>query len=84
MIYYDHWWSPQWSSSIGYSENRQSNSPGQFFFAQHLGKYASVNLLFYPMQNVMVGVEGLWGQRVNFNGDKNDDQRVQFSSRVKF
>ena len=84
MIYYDHWWSKQWSSSIGYSENRQSNSPGQFFFAQHLGKYASVNLLFYPMQNVMVGIEGLWGQRVNFDGAKNDDQRIQFSSRVKF
>jgi hypothetical protein len=36
------------------------------------------------MQNVTLGVEGLWGERVNFNGAKGQDERVQFSARVKF
>ena len=49
-----------------------------------IGYYASANLLWYPMQNVTLGVEGLWGERVNFNGAKGQDERVQFSARVKF
>jgi len=84
LIYYDHWWSKQWSSSIGFSQNIQQNSPGQLDDAQHLGYYASVNLLWYPMQNVTLGVEGLWGERVDLNGAKGNDERVQFSARVKF
>jgi hypothetical protein len=84
LIYYDHWWSKQWSSSIGFSQNIQQNSPGQLTDAQNQGYYASANLLWYPMQNVTLGVEGLWGERVNFNGAKGQDERVQFSARVKF
>ena len=84
LIYYDHWWSKQWSSSIGFSQNIQQNSPGQLDDAQHQGYYASANLLWYPMQNVTLGVEGLWGERVNINGAKGQDERVQFSARVKF
>ena len=84
LVYYDHWWSKQWSSSIGFSQNRQTNSAGELDTDQHLGSYASANLLFYPMQNVMVGVEALWGERININGAMGQDQRIQFSTRVKF
>ena len=84
FVYYDHWWSKQWSSSIGFSQNLQINSPGQFDTEQHIGYYASVNLLWYPMQNVTLGVEGLWGERVDISGAKAQDERVQFSARVKF
>ena len=70
LIYYDHWWSKQWSSSIGFSQNIQQNTPGQLTDAQNQGYYASANLLWYPMQNVTLGVEGLWGERVNLNGAK--------------
>jgi hypothetical protein len=84
MAYYNHWWNDKWSSAIGYSQNHQNNSVGQFDTEQHAGSYASVNLLYYPMQNLMVGVEGLWGERVNKDGAKGTDQRVQFSSRFTF
>jgi hypothetical protein len=84
FVYYDHWWSKQWSSSIGFSQNLQINSPGQFDTEQHIGYYASVNLLWYPIQNVTLGVEGLWGERVDISGAKGQDERVQFSARVKF
>jgi hypothetical protein len=84
FVYYDHWWNKQWSSSIGFSQNDQHNSAGQFDTEQHLGSYASVNLLYHPLQNLMVGVEGLWGERVNKDGAKGTDQRVQFSSKFKF
>jgi hypothetical protein len=84
LVYYDHWWSDQWSSSIGVSHNDQRNSNGQFLFEQHAGSYASVNLLYYPVQNVKIGVEGLWGERVNLDGSKANDQRVQFTAQYKF
>jgi hypothetical protein len=35
---------------------------------QHVFSYPAVNPLYYPMQNVTVGIEGLWGERVNING----------------
>ena len=84
LVYYDHWWSPQWSSSIGFSQNIQNNFVTQFDTEQHQGSYASVNLIYYPMQNVKFGVEGLWGERVNKDGSKASDQRIQFSTQVKF
>ena len=84
FVYYDHWWSSKWSSSIGYSENNQTNSGGETDDAQHIGRYASANLLYYPYQNVKMGVEGLWGERINKNGESGQDERVQFSTQVKF
>jgi hypothetical protein len=84
LVYYDHWWSDQWSSSIGVSHNDQRNSNGQFPFEQHAGSYASVNLMYYPAQNVKLGVEGLWGERVNLDGGKANDERVQFTAQYKF
>ncbi len=84
LVYYDHWWSNQWSSSIGFSQNHQTNSAGQLGSAEHIGNYASANLLFYPMQNVTLGIEGLWGERINKDGQKGQDQRIQFSAKAKF
>jgi hypothetical protein len=49
LIYYDHWWSKQWSSSIGFSQNIQQNSPASSAPAEP-GLHASANLLWYPMQ----------------------------------
>jgi hypothetical protein len=84
LIYYNRWWNDQWSSAIGYSENVQNNSAGQFDTEQHKGSYASVNLLYYPIQNLMVGVEGLWGERVNKDGAAAGDRRVQVSTKFSF
>lgn len=84
LVYYDHYWNDQWSSSIGYSENRQANSAGQFDSEQHRGSYASVNLLYKPMQNVLVGAELLWGERENKDGKTGSDDRIQFSTKVSF
>ena len=62
LVYYDHYWNDKWSSSIGYSQNVQDNTGGQTATAQHIGEYASANLLYYPVKNVMVGGEVDVGQ----------------------
>lgn len=84
LVYYDHYWSDKWSSSIGYSVTSQDNSAGQLPDAYKQGQYASVNLLYYPAKNVMVGGEFLWGERENNNGASGNDNRLQFSAKYSF
>ena len=48
------------------------------------GEYASVNLLYYPAENLMIGGELLWGQRTNNDGAAGDDVRFQFTVKYNF
>jgi hypothetical protein len=84
LAYYDHYWSRHWSSSVGYSEARQSNTVGQLYNAFNLGRYASVNLLWYPAVMVTMGGELMWGQRENLDGSLGNDRRFQFSANYRF
>ena len=84
LLYYDHWWNAKLSSSIGYSENFQNNTSGQAGSAQRIGQYTSVNLLYYPVKNVMTGVELLYGRRENKDSTSGDDTRIQFSAKFNF
>lgn len=83
-LYYDHWWNDQWSSSIGYSFTEVDNTTGQTPDTFKKGEYASVNALYYPVDNVMVGAELLWGQREDLDGADNDDTRIQISFKYNF
>ena len=84
LAYYNHYWTQQLSSAIGYSEHHQDNAGGQLDDAFKRGTYSSVNLLYYPAKNVTTGVELLWGQRENKGGQAASDARMQFSSKVTF
>jgi hypothetical protein len=84
LAYYDRYWSSKWSSSIGYSftevDNTNFQEPGAFKKID----YASGNLLYYPVENVMLGGELMWGQRENNDGASEDDVRFQFSVKYNF
>jgi hypothetical protein len=84
MVYYDHYWTEKWSTSVGFSQNIQNTLPLQLGTDEHIGSYGSVNLLYKPVQNITVGVEGLWGERINKDGSSANDQRIQASSQYKF
>jgi hypothetical protein len=84
LLYYNHYWSEKWSSSVGYSEHRQNNTDGQLGSAFRKGSYASGNVLFYPTKNVTTGLEYIWGQRENKDGSSAPDYRLQFSTKVTF
>lgn len=84
LAYYDHWWTDRWSSSIGISQNWQANMAGQNANAFHSGMYASGNVLYHPLDNLMVGIELLWGRLEQNDGRSADDTRVQFSAKYRF
>ena len=54
------------SSSVGYSFLNIDNTEGQSPDAFSEGHYSLVNLLHYPVKNVMVGAELQYGGRENF------------------
>lgn len=90
VAFLDHKWNDRFSSSIGYSSvtitNEEKVAPETF----KSGQYALANLLYYPAENMMCGVEMQWGQRQN--EDKNPDTgfdgsdilKVQFSFKYNF
>ena len=83
--YLDHTWSKRFSSALGYSVVNIENTEGQADNAYHRGHYASTNLLFYPVDNAMVGAEFIWGKRENFrDGFSPDDARLQFVFKYNF
>jgi hypothetical protein len=84
VAYYDHYWNEKFSSSIGYSSTQVDNTNFQTADAFHKAQYASVNLLWTPVSNFMMGGEVLWGDRQNNDGLSGRDWRFQFTLKYNF
>jgi hypothetical protein len=85
VAFYDFNWNEKFSSAFGYSRVHIDNSNGQAPEAFKTGQYALANLLYYPVKNVMAGLEFQWGHRDNFSdGFSVPDYRLQFSARFNF
>jgi hypothetical protein len=85
VAFLDHTWSERYSTSVGYSMVDIDNAGAQAPSAFHRGHYAIGNLLYYPTENVMCGVELQWGKRENFSDDfTSDDFKVQASFKYNF
>ncbi|MEP5765895.1 MAG: DcaP family trimeric outer membrane transporter [Halieaceae bacterium] len=82
-LWYDHYWNSHWSSSIGWGMHEQDNTELQSSDAFNTGQLAQLNLL-YSKGKFLTGVEAIWMQRENNNGDDNDDFRLQYSLKYSF
>lgn len=83
--YLDHYWNPRVTTAIGWSMVNITNSDEQTPQAYHNGQYASVNLLWVPVTNVLMGGEFQYGRRLNHSdGFAFDDYRLQFSFKYSF
>jgi len=62
-----------------------TNSDGQSSSAFKRAHYGLANLLYYPAENAMMGVELQYGTRENYNDGWNTDiLKVQFSFKYNF
>ena len=85
VAFLDHTWNAKYTSSIGYSQVNIENTNGQAPDAFHLGQYFLANLLYSPVPDVMMGVEGGWIHRDNFSdGWSEDDAHIQVSFKYSF
>ena len=85
VLFLDHSWNQQFTSSIGYSRQDNGNTEGQSPDAFDTGQYALGNLHYLPVPNVIVGAELQWGRRTNFSdGFYSDGLKLQCSFKYNF
>jgi outer membrane DcaP-like protein len=85
VAYADFTLNSQFTSSVGWSMVNITNSDAQLPSAFHNGQYASANLLWTPVRNVMIGGEFQFGRRLNFSDDFHfEDYRLEFSFKYSF
>lgn len=78
-------WSKLFSSSFGYSVTTIKNTDLQTKDAYKQGQYGLVNLLYYPIANVMAGVEYNFGRRDNYGGGfHSTTSEVRFAFKYNF
>jgi hypothetical protein len=85
VVFLDHNWNSQWSTSIGYSRQDNDNTEGQNDDAFETGQYALANVLYTPVKNVMMGGEVQWGRREMFRDPfVGKGLKLQFSFKYNF
>lgn len=63
----DFQWNAKFSSTVGYSMVQFDNIEDQAYQTFETGTYALANLLYYPVKNVLCGIEVQYGARENKN-----------------
>lgn len=81
---YDAWWNDRWTTGVVYSQATQDNSEGQLDDAFKRGSYAALNLVYHPEDQLLYGLEFIWGELEVKDGRNNDDYRLQFSAKYSF
>ncbi len=85
VAFVDKQWNEQFSSSAGVSllDIQHADAQAPDSYAQ--GQYALANLLYYPVDNVIVGLELQYGKRKNFSdGFSSDLLKIQCSFKYQF
>jgi hypothetical protein len=78
-------WSEKVQSSVGYSMMEIKNSDLQSPDAFRKGQYGLFNLRYYPVENVMMGIEYQYGRRDNFyDGFHSYGNKIQFTFKYNF
>jgi len=78
-------WSNALQSSVGYSMETIQNSDLQAPSAFRKGQYGLINFRYYPVTNVMMGIEYQYGRRDNFSdGFHSNGNKIQLSFKFNF
>ncbi len=81
---YEHWWARQWCSNFAYGENFTALTDAQPDDSYAGAKYMATNLLWVPTARAWFGIEYLWGERENRDGQSARARRLQFAAQYNF
>jgi hypothetical protein len=85
VAFMDFNWNKYFTSTAGYSLEQLTNTNASNLSDFHRGQYGVVNLLYYPVKNMLLGPEFQWGKRTNWHdGYSYDDYKIQFSVKYNF
>jgi hypothetical protein len=85
VSFFDHVWSDKFTSSIGYSMVKITNSDAQLPSDFKRGQYGIANILYTPVKPVLMGAELQFGRRSNFSDNyKYNDYKLQVSFKYSF
>ena len=79
MLGTTHEWNEKFSSNFVYAENGITNEHGLMGDELKRVTYMAANLIYTPTERAAIGIEYLYGTRVNFDGQKGQANRVQFA-----
>jgi hypothetical protein len=80
----DHNWNSKWASTFGYSYTDIDNTEGQAPDAFRNAQYATGNILYMPVPNVMGGMELQYGKRTDKGDFSSTGVKLQFSFKYNF
>ncbi|MEZ6073488.1 MAG: DcaP family trimeric outer membrane transporter [Pirellulales bacterium] len=73
---YEHWWNEHWLSNFTYSRVEVDNNAGQPGTTYDGAEYLAASLWWLPIPRMSFGIEYLWGERHNLDGQDSDAQRL--------
>ena len=81
---FQHWWTESFRTNVTCGYNAADNPAFIDGGALESTLYASGNLVWNPLEKVTVGVEYLYGNRVNEGGARGEANRLLFSARFVY
>lgn len=81
---YEHWWSEKWLSNFCYGEVFTALPDAVPDNTYQEGKYLAVNLIWLPVSRLGVGLEYLYGERENKDGESGFAHRIQMAVQYSF
>jgi hypothetical protein len=84
FVAYEQWWAKNWLSNFTYGQQWNALPyfvPDNTFKAS---KYLAANLIWLPVERLGVGLEFLYGERENKDGQKGNNYRIQSAIQYRF
>jgi outer membrane DcaP-like protein len=73
---YENWFNESWLSNFTYSQVVADNNADQPGTTYERGQYLAASVWWIPVTRMSLGIEYLWGQRKNLDGQSSDANRV--------
>jgi hypothetical protein len=83
-VSYEHWYTEKWLTNITYSADfvgHNGPQPGDTYVG---ARYLAASLWWIPFRNMSIGVEYVWGQRNNLDGERARANRFNALAQYNF
>jgi hypothetical protein len=76
VISYEHWYNERWLSAVTWSEVTAGSNDNQPVTTYIGSKYLTANLWYIPIRGLSLGVEVIYGERENVDGQRGSARRL--------